>query len=171
MRGRGRDLALAALVVVLALLVVDVVARDGTQQPPDPREPVNPAPSPVIAPPPDDQPAQRGPVAEAELGAARRVAARFLDGYLAFLYGRAPARQVSDVSPAVRRELERNTPRIPPAQRQRTPRVVDLQLVGQAPGAVLVTASVDDGDIAVYPVVFTVDLVGGRWRVSRLTND
>jgi hypothetical protein len=171
MRGRGRELALAALVVVLGLLVVDVVVRDGAPTPREERGPVNPAPSPVIAWPPDDEPAVRSPVSEAELAAARRVAARFLDGYLAFLYGRAPARGVTDVSEPVRRELVRNTPRIPPAQRQRTPRVVDLSVVGQAPGAVIVTASVDDGDVAVYPIVFTLDLVGGRWRVSRLAND
>jgi len=170
-RRRGRELALAALIVVLGLIVVDVVVRDNTRTPPESRGPVNPAPSPVIAPRPGDQPAPRGPVSGAELAAARRVAARFLDGYLAFLYGRAPAERVTDVTAPVRRELVRNTPRIPPAQRQRTPRVIDLNVVGQAPGAVIVTASVDDGDVAVYPIVFTLDLRGGRWRVSRLAND
>jgi len=169
--GHGREPALAALVVVLGVLVVDVVVRDNAPAPPESRGPVNPAPSPVIAAPPSGEPATREPVSEAELVAARRVAARFLDGYLAYLYGRVPAERVTDVTAPMRRPLERNTPRIPPAQRQRTPRVVDLNVVGQAPGAVIVTASVDDGDVTVYPIVFTLDLRGGRWRVSRLAND
>lgn len=171
MRGRGRELALAALVVVLGGLLVVVTLGDDAPPPRDTGRPVNPAPSPVITAPAGREPADAAPVSPAELADARRAASRFLDGYLGFLYGRASASRVTDVTPAVRRELVRNTPRIPPAQRDRTPRVVDLDLVGQAPGAVIVTASVDDGDVSVYPVVFTLDLRGGRWRVSRLAAD
>jgi len=175
-RGRSggpplRELALAAFVVVLALVVLAVLTRDGSAPPREASRPVNPPPSPIITPlgQPESGPANTVPAAQ--LTAARRVARRFLAGYLGFLYGRGSSDEITDVMPAVSRELKRNTPRIPPAQRDRTPRVVDLSAVGQARNAVIVTASIDDGDVAVYPIVFTLDRRDGLWLVSRLATD
>ncbi|CAN5476740.1 hypothetical protein BH20ACT18_BH20ACT18_01130 [soil metagenome] len=158
------------LIVAVGVLVLDLALRDSAAPRPETTGPVNPPPSPIISPPPRDRGAV-APVSRAELAAAQRAARRFLDGYLAFLYGRAPARRISGVTAAVRHELERNTPRIPPAQRDRTPRVVNLNVTGQARDAVIATASVDDGDIAVYPIVFTLDRYRDGWRVSRLATD
>lgn len=175
MRARGglplRGLALAGLIVVLGLLILDLTTRDSVGPRRETHAPVNPPPSPVISSPASRGPAQAASVSASQLTAARRVASRFLGGYLAFLYGRAPAAQITGLTPAVRRELARNTPRIPPAQRDRSPRVIDLNVVAQARDAVIATASIDDGDIAVYPVVFTLDRRDGRWRVSRLATD
>jgi hypothetical protein len=166
-----RGLVLAALIVVLGVLVVGLALRDDVRRPPAPAEPVNPPASPLIAPPAPAEEPSGELLPASQLGAARRVARRFLDDYLAFLYGRAPAAAVGDTSAAVRRELARNTPRIPPAQRNRTPRVIDLAVTAQAPRAVIATATIDDGDVAVYPIVFTLDRQDGRWHVSRLASD
>lgn len=180
LRGRDRRLAarpsvrglvLAALIVVLGVLVVDIALRDDVRRPSGTARPVNPPASPLITPPAPVEQAPGALVPASQLDEGRRVARRFLDGYLAFLYGRAPAAEVTDTSAAVRRELARNTPRIPPAQRDRTPRVVDLTVTAQAPRAVIATASIDDGDVAVYPIVVTLDRQDGRWRVSRLASD
>lgn len=170
-RLRLRELALATAIVILGLLALQVTMRDDAEPERPSAGPVNPPPSPIIAPSTEPEPRPAQGVAAIEIAAARRVARRFLAGYLDFLYGRAPSDGITDVTPAVARELARNTVRIPPAQRDRTPRVVDLHAVAQAPAAVIVTASIDDGDIAVYPIVFTLDRRDGRWRVSRLAND
>lgn len=170
-RPSARGLVLAALIVVLGVLAVDTALRDDVRRPSGAARPVNPPASPLITPPAPIEQASGELVSASQLAASRRVARRFLDGYLAFLYGRAPAAEVSDTSAAVRRELARNTRRIPPAQRDRTPRVVDLAVTAQAARAVIATASIDDGDVAVYPVVFTLDRQDGRWRVSRLASD
>jgi hypothetical protein len=103
--------------------------------------------------------------------AARRVGERFLNEYVAFLYGRGsinvPERATSDL----RRELRGARVRVPPARAARTPRVVRLQSAKQSPAAVVVTAIVDDGDLAAYPVTAIVERRAGRWRVMRLADD
>jgi hypothetical protein len=165
-----RALVLAGLVAGAILLAVALAIDEG--MPEDrggPSRPVNPAPSPLIGARPVDD--QRSPGAPAAPREAHATARRFLRGYLAFLYGRANAGDITDITEPLHEELERSAPRVPPAQRQRRPRVIDLRLTRQAPAAVLVTATVDDGDVAVYPLVFTLDRRGGRWRVSRLAND
>jgi len=166
-----RQFALGAVIVVLGLLVLSLTMRDGSPPQREAPRPVNPPPSPIIAPGGQAEPRRAETVSAAQLAAARRVARRFLTGYLAFLYGRAPSGEITDVTPAVARELKRNTPRIPPAQRNRTPRLVDVRATGQARDAVIVTASVDDGDVAVYRIVFTLERRFGRWRVLQLAND
>jgi hypothetical protein len=170
-RPRARQLVLAALIVGVGLLAFELTRHEPAAPQRPATEPVNPPPSAIITPTGEARSTKPEEISAAGLAAARRVARRFLDGYLAFLYGRGPASEITDVSPAVGRELARNTPRIPPAQRDRTPRVVDLSVVGQAREAVIATASIDDGDVAVYPIVFTLDRRDGRWRVSRLAND
>ena len=41
----------------------------------------------------------------------------------------------------------------------------------QSPATVVVTAIVDDGDLAAYPVTAIVERRAGRWRVTRLADD
>src|SRR5947208_1117290 len=55
-------------------------------------------------------------VSAAELARARAVAAQFLESYLPFLYGRAPARSVAGVAPAFRRELTRERAQLTPVE-------------------------------------------------------
>jgi hypothetical protein len=163
---RRLAIAVALVALLLALSIATLVGpgdgpRDATVPPS-----VGAPPDPLIG-----TPRRSSPAADAVPAGADAAARRFLRGYLALLYGRGTVRDVTDASRPVRRALRANVPRVPPGQRQRRPRVVDLRLIRQAPAAVLATASVDDGDLAVYPIVFALDRRDGRWVVARLSDD
>ena len=96
----------------------------------------------------------------------RRVAARFLAGYLPFLYGRASAHSIDGVTPDLRRQLIRVRGLVTPAERHRDPRVVSLTTVGQAPAAVLATAFVADGGVAAYALRMILRSGSDGWLVS-----
>ena len=103
--------------------------------------------------------------------AARRVGERFLNGYVAFLYGRGSVDELEGATRELRRELRRARLRVPPARAARTPRIVRLQSAEQSPATVVVTAIVDDGDLAAYPVTALVERRAGSWQVTRLADD
>ena len=103
--------------------------------------------------------------------AARRVGERFLNGYAAFLYGRGSVDELEDATRELRRELRRARLRVPPARAARTARIVRWQSVVQSSATVVVTAIVDDGDLAAYPVAALVERRAGSWRVVRLADD
>lgn len=159
--------SLGALLAVLAAVGIAALFVDG-DRPRDPRTrgSVGAPPDPLIG-----TPRRSSRPADAVPAGADAAARRFLRGYIALLYGRGTLRDVTDASAPVRRALRESVPRVPAGQRQRRPRVVDLRLVRQAHGAVLATASIDDGDLAVYPIVFALDRRDGRWVVARLSDD
>jgi hypothetical protein len=103
--------------------------------------------------------------------AARRVGERFLRSYVAFLYGRGSVDELEGATSELRRVLRRARVRVPPARVARSPRIVRLQSTEQSPATVVVTAIVDDGDLAAYPVTAIVELRAGRWQVTRLADD
>ena len=103
--------------------------------------------------------------------AARRVGERFLNGYVAFLYGRVGVDELEVATRELRRELRRARLRVPPARAARTARIVRLQSVELSSDTVVVTAIVDDGDLAAYPVTALVERRPGHWRVARLADD
>ena len=106
------------------------------------------------------------PVTTAAMLEARRVAERFLAGYLPFAYGRGSALAIRGVTPALRRQLLRERARVTPVERRRRPRVLSLQLVGTTPAFVVATAIIDDGGVTAYRLRFTLQHGGGRWAVS-----
>jgi len=169
--GRGKAAALCALVLLAlaaGLLLPGQHRTGGSASSPPP---LIPAPNPVIGTrtPPPHPPA--GPSA-AELARARAAARRFLAGYLPYLYGRGPARRVTNVSSSVAASLRRSRARVTPAQRRRHPRLVALSLIGQTPTSVIATARVADGGVAAYPVTFTLQQrTDGSWVVADLGND
>jgi hypothetical protein len=103
--------------------------------------------------------------------AARRVGERFLNAYVAFLYGRGGVDQLEGASRQLRRELRRARVRVPPARAARTARIVRLRTAEQSSATVVVTAIVDDGDLAAYPVTALVGQRAGFWQVMRLADD
>jgi hypothetical protein len=103
--------------------------------------------------------------------AARRVGERFLGRYVAYLYGRGSADELKGATRELRRVLRRARVRVPPARAARTPRIVRLQSTEQSPATVVVTAIVDDGDLAAYPVTALVEQRAARWQVTRLADD
>jgi hypothetical protein len=102
--------------------------------------------------------------------AARRVGERFLAGYVAYLYGHRSADRLRGCTAALRRELSRSRVRVPPARRARRATVVGLRALAQTSTSVVVTATLDDGDLAAFPVAAIVERRAGRWRVTRLVD-
>lgn len=131
-----RRLTLAALGLVVLLVVSSALAPSS-----------HPAHRPVL--PPAGSTRTRctptipdwRPISPRGLVAARRGAARFLAGYLPFLYGRGSARSIVGITPDLRRQLIRVRGSVTPVERHRHPRVVSLTAVGQAPAAVLAVVS------------------------------
>jgi hypothetical protein len=158
------------VVVVVALLLIGAAitaltiapspgtgVRRATPAPRGPTRPTTPHP-----------PRQRAapPVPAAQLRRAHDAAERFLRTFLPFAYGRACARAVTSVTPALRRQLPRERGQTTPVERHRNPSVVSLSVVGMTPGFALASAIVADGGIAAYPLRFTLQRGAGRWAVS-----
>ena len=83
---------------------------------------------------------------------AARVAHRFLTGYLAYLYGHAPAGAITAAAPALLRLLRARPPLVSPAMRARQPQVLALRLVAARAGTLGVRALIGDGELAHYSV-------------------
>lgn len=109
-----------------------------------------------------------GPQAHPVVPAAARFAARrFLHGYLAAVYGRGDIDAIPATTRQLRALLRRQSGRVPPAQRTRHPRVAALALTPAAADRLRGQATVDDGDLAPYPLAFTIARdQTGRWRVT-----
>ena len=114
------------------------------------------------------RPTARGarPISRGELATARDTAARFLAGYLPFLYGRGSARSINAVTPDLRVQLSRVPGLVTPVERRRDPRVVSLAVVGQAPDVVLATALVADGGVTTYALRIMLRPGRDGWLVS-----
>jgi hypothetical protein len=100
--------------------------------------------------------------------AARRAVRVFLDGYLPYSYGLAPARAIRASSDRLRAELAADPPRVPPAERRRgrRARLVALQTAAVEPRRVTLVASVDDGADG-YAALVTVERHReGGWLVT-----
>jgi hypothetical protein len=156
-----RRVTLAALVLVALQIVASALA-------PSPHRAHRPVPPPAGPVGPRRTPAAPGsrPISPGGLVAARRVAGRFLAGYLPFLYGRASARSIDGVTPDLRRQLIRVRGLATPVERQRDPGVVSLTAVGQAPAVVLATAVVADGGVTAYALRMVLRSGRDGWLVS-----
>jgi hypothetical protein len=106
------------------------------------------------------------PISPAGFVAARRVAARFLAGYLPFLYGRGSARSIEVVTPGLHVQLSREPALVTPVERQRHPRLVSLTTVAQSPAGILATALVADGGVTTYALRITLSAGRNGWLVS-----
>jgi hypothetical protein len=93
----------------------------------------------------------------------RSTAETFLEGFLKYLYGRAPARGVKGTTVAFLRSLEEQDLRVPPGMRSLHPRIVSLDAV-PAPqaGSVVATALISDEEDVDYRIA--VDLASSRGR-------
>jgi hypothetical protein len=89
-------------------------------------------------------------VAAGELDGARRVAGRFLAGYLPVLYGSVSASAVEGPASAVRSQLTGSRALLTPVERRRHPRLISLGTLAQASGVVLATALITDGGVTTF---------------------
>ena len=154
----------AVLVGVIGVVVVLVaLGVSGSRQRPASVAPESPRSSPMVV------LGRAAPRVLARAG-AREAGKRFLRGYVAFLYGRRDADELEGASANLRRALRRAR-RVPPARGARTPTIVDLRAAVQAPRIVQVTAIVDDGDLAAYPITAFLERRAGRWLVTHVGDD
>jgi hypothetical protein len=156
-----RRLTLAAVGLVALLVVTSALAPS----PHPANRPVAPPAGPPRTPRTPTAPGSR-PISPGGLVVARRVADRFLAGYLPFLYGRGSGRSIDAVTPDLRRQLIRVRGLVTPVERPRHPRVVSLTAVGQAPAAVLATALVADGGVMAYALRMVLRSSRDGWLVS-----
>lgn len=127
-----------------------------------------PAPGPIIG---GHGQAAHDPLSNAQRRQAAAAVRRFLTGYLAYLYGRAPADRVAPVTPSVAQTLRSGSARVTPAQRHRHPRVAALRVTGQTTSSALATVQVTDGGPAAYQLTLTVERRDGHWTITDLGDD
>ncbi len=99
---------------------------------------------------------------------ALRTARTFLDGYLAFAYGRGPASAVKDTTSKLAAALSDGARMVPPALRRLRPRLVALRVTSSTSAEVVVTGLVKDGEVVAYPIRVQLAARGGRYLVSGL---
>jgi hypothetical protein len=156
-----RRLTLAALALVVVLVVASALAP--VRHPA--HGPVTPSAAPTRTQGTPTAPGSH-PISPGGPVAARRVAARFLAGYLPYLYGVGSARSIDAVTPGLRLQLGRKPALVTPVERRRHPGVVSLTAVAQSSAAMLVTALVADGGVTTYALRITLRASRGGWLVS-----
>ena len=156
---RGLILAALALVVLLVLASALAPARHPAHRPVSP---------PAVPTRTHGAPTRAGSrlISPGGLVAARRVAVRFLAGYLPFLYGRGSARSIEAVAPGSRLELGRIRGLVTPVERQRHPHMVSLTAISQSPVAIQATALIADGGVTTYALRIMLSAGRGGWMVN-----
>ncbi len=152
----------AALTASTALLVIATVLLALTR--PTPHAPARTALSRVST---AAAPSTLAPSATLSLEAVA-VGRAFLAGYLAYSYGRAPARGIVDATRPLIRSLEAHPPRQTPGMRTSGPRVLELHTAPAGPGMLSVRALVNDGGLIDYTLGLVLQAHGGRLLVSAL---
>jgi hypothetical protein len=95
---------------------------------------------------------------------ARAAARAFLTSYLDVSYGRAEPGELRSATRALREGLRAEHARVPAGVRNRRPRIAALHLEAIGDRRLRATATVDDGDVAPYPLFATLARrTGGRW--------
>jgi hypothetical protein len=161
-----RSRTTSRLMLPAAAVVVQLVAASALALSPHPaHRPVAPPAGPARTRGTPTAPGSRA-ISPGGLGAARRVAARFLASYLPFLYRRGSARSIDGVTPGLRRRLIGVRGLVTPVERHRRPRVVSLIAVGQTPAAAVATGLIADGGVTTYAVRIMLRLARDGWLVS-----
>jgi hypothetical protein len=134
----SKDERRAATVAVLAFVLGVFLLFSVTRVPPSEQAQRSVQAHPVAP----TTPAQTPPATASEL----RIADGFLSGYLAYVYGGAPAGKTSDATRALIASLEDHPPRVHVNAHTRLPTVLALRPSGQ----LAVTAVLNDGGIVNY---------------------
>jgi hypothetical protein len=103
----------------------------------------------------------------ADVTYAKQAARRFLTGYLPYAYGQREAGRISHASPALRRRLASERPRVPPAEHRRRPRVLLLQTDSVGRSHAVLRAQVADGARR-YTVPLELRRAASGWLVTEL---
>jgi hypothetical protein len=129
-----------------------------------PAAPPEPSPT-ATAPSEEGTPAPGSVASRADVARAKRVARRFLAGYLPYTYGRGSARSIEGATGQLRAQLTRERPRVPAREQSRQPRVVLVQSDGVSRSRARMLALVRDGRRR-YGVPLELSRTRGAWRVT-----
>jgi hypothetical protein len=129
----------------------------------------NPAPPPTVASTPSTTSgAQTQTRVGLDVNNPRTVAQAFAFSYVPYLYGQGEADAIQGASPELMHQLEAESSRPAPAQRERQPRITDLQLQQQRPDLAQAVFEIDDGGDAQYPIRMHLMYQVGQWQVVSL---
>jgi hypothetical protein len=154
-----RSATSAVLAGIIATVLLLAVTRG------EPSAPAATHPSSTPTPAVHSEPA---PAPDLSERSAAEVARRFLAGYLAYAYGRAPAAGVPDATQALIASLERHPPRVTVARQARLPRVERLVVTLARSGRPAVNAVLNDGGIVNYTVELVLARPHGRLAIGAL---
>jgi len=154
-----RTATTAVLAGIIAAVLLLAVTRG------EPSAPAATHPSSTATPAVHSDPAQAPDLGERS---AVRVARRFLAGYLAYAYGRAPAASMPGAARALIASLERHPSRVTIARQARLPRIEQLVLSLAQSGQPTVNAVLNDGGIVNYTVELVLARLHGRLIVTAL---
>ena len=175
-RVRAFAIAVAIVLAVAGVLYATRPAEDNvaatpptTATPPPPAVQVPVTPQQTVTQAPPGTPQANAPFAPP--AAAERAMRQFLDGYLAYLYGRGNARSIDRASPQLIGRLAARPPRVSPAQRERTPRIVEVRSRRPRRGRVQLVATINAGETSQYPIGALLLVRNGQWQVTEILND
>ena len=148
----GGAIALAAVIVLIVFLAGD--RGESTTS-------VSSDPAPALGRPIGGSASARPePLANAGASTAARA---FFRSYLAVSYGRAKPEQLRNATAALRETLRDQNARVPVGVEDLRPRIVSVRLEAIGDGRVRATGTVEDGDVAPYPLFATLARIGERW--------
>jgi predicted small lipoprotein YifL len=105
-----------------------------------------------------------------QVSSARSVARAFFTTYLAYLYGQLPARDVTGLNQALRRQLEHGHAITTPAERASSPHVVRLSLSSSGPPiSVTAIALLTTADSQPSQLTATLEPHHGTWLVVAIS--
>jgi hypothetical protein len=162
---RTKAFALAAALVVVALVGLLTLERPSRPAAEPERRAPTAAPA-TEAPPPTADAAERTPSAR-ELRTARRVARRFVAGYLDYSYGRGSADEIDGATALLRDDLAAEPPRVPPTVARLEPELLTVQLEADGLDDIEAVALVRDGR-RTYSTTLELEQSGESWLVSGL---
>jgi hypothetical protein len=162
--GHERRAALTVVVVLLAASTTLLAATRPSRHRAAPQETTTSIAKAARSPTPAGRPTAAHSARVAPVAA--RVAHRFLTGYLAYLYGHAPAAALTDAVPRLVRALRARPPLVPPAMRARHPRLLALRPMPAPAGMVGISALVNDGELADYSIGLLLGREHGRLLVD-----
>lgn len=148
---RPSPIRAAAALAVLSVALGGCAGHDRTATAPAPDAPLG---RPIVA---------SSPTAGAGAPGVRVAARAFVTSYLAVSYGHASPAELRAASRALRDRLRAQAPRVPPGVRSRRPRLVALRFEPVGDELVRAIATIEDGDVAPYPLFATLRRVRGRW--------
>jgi hypothetical protein len=168
-----------ALAIVLVLLIIATALLLLTRPAPHRATTRHATATVTIAAPPHAQTPMKGapsddtpsPAGQAPSPAVASTSRAFLTGYLAYIYGRAPASQIKNITPALIASLQAHPPRVSPAMREHVPRIVGLHAVHAPAGLIGVQALINDGGLIDYPIGLLLKDQGGLLLVSEVDGE